>query len=195
MMDLSHLKVGDSVRLANGDIESVVTVDPDDDHMMIYLTNEKWYTHQGEWIGASENCDITEIITSSKPVQLDSLYSGPPFALVTRPDEGVIAIRYNDQLFTPAYAWPEPITDRQPTADDADADGDIQYMDAGGWFCHEFEPGADYKEGWQHTPMWTPREPDKRARTIQALQAAVEDLISVDLKTLTAAIELLGGRE
>lgn len=168
MINTSQLHVGDSVRLVNGDIESVVTVDPDDDHMMIYLTNEKWYTHQGEWIGASENCDITEIITPSPSV--------------------------NSRHIPPAI-WPEPITDRQPTADDADADGDIQYLNAGGWFCHEFEPGADYEEGWQHTPMWTPRELDKRAQTIQELQAAVEDLTSVDLETIKAAIELLGGRE
>ena len=74
-------------------------------------------------------------------------------------------------------------------------DGDIQYMNAGGWFCHEFDPDDDYEEGWQHTPMWTPRKLDKRARTIQGLQVAVDECTSVDLETLEAAIELLGGRE
>jgi hypothetical protein len=135
-MDPSNLKRGDLVRLANGDIELVLTV--------------------------------TEIITPAPSVNSRN---------------------------TPPAIWPEPITDRPPTADDADADGDIQYMNAGGWFCHEFEPGADYEEGWQHTPMWKPRELDRKTRTIQALQAAVDDRTGVDLETLEVAIELLAGRE
>ena len=162
MIDPSNLKRGDLVRLANGNIESVVGVDQGDNRIMVYLTDGMWYTYQ------RENCDITETITPAPPVN-------PPDTL--------------------RAIWPEPITYRQPTADDADADGDIQYMNAGGWFCHEFDPDDDYEEGWQHTPMWEPRELDKRAKTIQQLQSAVDDCSGVDMETLFAAIELLGGRE
>jgi len=167
-MDPSNLKRGDFVRLANGDIESVVTLDLADDYIMVSLTDGKRYTYQRQYIRVTGSSGITEIINPAPSV--------------------------NSRNTTPAI-WPEPITDRQPSADDADADGDIQYLNAGGWFCREFDPDDDYEEGWQHTPMWEPRELDKRARTIQELQAVVDECTNVDLETLTAAIELLGERE
>lgn len=48
--------------------------------------------------------------------------------------------------------WPEPITDRLPTADDADRYGRVQWLSADGcWHATHWSLIAHSRDPWQHT--------------------------------------------
>lgn len=54
-----------------------------------------------------------------------------------------------------AGSWPEPITDRKPTKEDADDQQLVQVMNhCGVWSWNRWEPAADTNAAWRHTPRW-----------------------------------------
>jgi hypothetical protein len=69
-------------------------------------------------------------------------YRSGSFAVVkSAEDETVRAIWHENKRFTPADSWPEPITDRQPTKEDANEDGDVQFLDSDGdWIRGPYTP-------------------------------------------------------
>jgi hypothetical protein len=105
------------------------------------------------------NCNGKRYVPADSP----SLFTGAPFALITRPGEGIIGIRYgeDDKLFTPADAWPEPIRDREPTEEDADPCGAVQWLVDEGWILDDWNIDRTecdgWHQGWQHTSLWKPK--------------------------------------
>jgi hypothetical protein len=77
------------------------------------------------------------------------------------------------------HQWPEPITDRPPTEEDADKTGWVQT-----WDEHGHIDLVDYRhtEGlpWLHVPNWRPRpEPTPKQRALELLRlAANEELVA-----------------
>ena len=156
-IDLSNLKVGDKVRLRNGAIRTVIAVDKSDQYLPIKLdcrNTYPWYFADGKYNEYSES-DLD--IIDTEPDLDDEVYKLPTPHFVITPGKGVVRIKYAGKEFTPADAWPEPITDRAPTEDDADEDGEIQRFTAGGWHCETLSNGFDHSEGWRHTPTWQPK--------------------------------------
>jgi hypothetical protein len=120
---------------------------------------------------------------------------GIPFNLVTSPGKGVTEITYDGRRFTPADAWPEPITDRNPTQEDADENDCVQRLDVDGdWMTFEWT-SIDVKRsntvGWARTAKWQPKPLDKKTLTIRDLKAALRDGSEPDDDTIQSAIELL----
>jgi hypothetical protein len=146
-IDVSSLKVGDKVRLRSGLIRTVIAVDKDDEFLPIKLDSEGtsvWYFAEGKNYGDRDS-------------ELDIIDTEPELD-----DEPAVRIFHEGTEFTPVDAWPKPITDRKPTEDDADEDGDIQRYSMGGWYCDKWD--SDAPEGWQHTPMWKPKPKPAHSR-------------------------------
>ncbi len=56
--------------------------------------------------------------------------------------------------------WPEPITDRLPTKEDADEAGYVQFHTPNGrWDYGNWESAARGDYPWLHTPRWQPPAP------------------------------------
>jgi hypothetical protein len=56
------------------------------------------------------------------------------------------------------HQWPEPITDRPPTAEDASEGGLVQFLDAAGrWGVCDWQEAAEVSPAWRHVPNWLPR--------------------------------------
>jgi hypothetical protein len=105
----------------------------------------------------------------------------------------VVAITCDGKRFTPADSWPEPITDRLPTKEDANEDGDVQLLDGDGdWMRHQWDDASKPDPvSWARTSDWKPRPIDKKTLTIRDLMEAVRDGKYPDHDTLQSAIELL----
>jgi hypothetical protein len=114
--------------------------------------------------------------------------------IVSATTNKIVAITCNGKRFTPADSWPEPITDRLPTEEDANRNGEVMRLDDdGNWIRYGWE---DLREapacGWAKTSDWKPTPLDKKALTIRDLMEAVRDGKYPDHDTLRSAIELLG---
>lgn len=104
----------------------------------------------------------------------------------------VVAITCNGKRFTPADSWPEPITDRSPTLEDANEVGDVQVLDSDGdWMRCPWDDISKPSLGWARTSDWKPRPIDKKTLTLRDLREALRDGESPDHDTLQSAIELL----
>jgi hypothetical protein len=105
----------------------------------------------------------------------------------------VVAITCNNKRFTPADSWPEPITNRQPTKEDADGNGLIQVLDSDGdWMRRNWHCFIDYREcGWARTSDWDLAQLTKKTLTIRDLKEAMRDGEKPDHDTLKSVIELL----
>ena len=56
------------------------------------------------------------------------------------------------------HQWPEPITDRPPTAEDGSEGGLVQFLDAAGrWGVCDWREAAEVSPAWRHVPNWLPR--------------------------------------
>jgi hypothetical protein len=73
--------------------------------------------------------------------------------------------------------WPEPITDRPPTEEDADGESCVQVIRKGRWDWVSWPCAVANNYSWQRTPHWQPRQP-----TLQ--EQALKDLY--DIKDLVA---------
>jgi hypothetical protein len=86
------------------------------------------------------------------------------------------------------HQWPEPITDRLPTEDDADENGFVQYLGSSGWQVTHWHDTRRTKGGWLHIPNWRPKPeptPKQKAR-------ALLDAVNIDSDRFTAEqVELL----
>ena len=69
------------------------------------------------------------------------------------------------------HQWPEPITDRPPTKEDADECGFVQYLFCGKWNFDSWDNVAkNQQQAWFHTPRWRPmREPTPKERALKML--------------------------
>lgn len=123
-------------------------------------------------------------------VPLDSQsfsFGAPPFTIITHPEKGVVALRYDGIKYTPADAWPEPITDRAPTKDDADPDGNVQCLTGhGDWSRFPWDAAAcRTAKGWARTSGWKPKPTPAHTREevldILRDNAAAERSIGADL--------------
>jgi len=77
--------------------------------------------------------------------------------------------------------WPTPITDRPPTAADADERGNVQYLANGTWYlangtwqAADWEVAASHAWPWLHTPRWQPRQPSLQEQAIAAADEALQ---------------------
>jgi hypothetical protein len=55
------------------------------------------------------------------------------------------------------HQWPEPITDRRPTAEDGDSGGLVQCLWGGRWSLCLWSRVANSHYDWLHIPNWRPR--------------------------------------
>ena len=86
------------------------------------------------------------------------------------------------------HQWPEPITDRRPTAEDGDSSGFVQYLWGGKWDFTGWDYVAAQRYDWLHTPNWRPRPEPTRKQKARALL----DAVSFDSEPFTAEeVELL----
>lgn len=68
--------------------------------------------------------------------------------------------------------WPKPITDRRPTEEDGDKQGNVAISDVGFFYLRHWATAAEYGCPWLHTPGWQPRpEPTLQKLQKQALKA------------------------
>ena len=186
------------MRLRNGSIDTVA--ENNGLNVPIRLRNfVAWHYPNGRlwWHGIETDSDIVEILTNSKPEMDTTTF---PFSWgchlgtlessdFTFRDPAKITI--NDKRFTPADSWPEPITDRLPTEEDANEDGDVQFLDSDGdWIRYPWNT-PDIDLGWARTSDWKPRPIDKKTLTIRDLKEAMRDGENPDHDTLRSAIELL----
>lgn len=93
------------------------------------------------------------------PADSPSLYAGENFTVHMDPSGQIIkAMTIGDQHFTPADAWPDPITDRSPTKEDADPDGNVQRLDSDGdWMRVDWDCSGLCEYGWARTSDWKPK--------------------------------------
>ena len=74
------------------------------------------------------------------------------------------------------HQWPDPITDRPPTKDDADDLGNVQGCYGGGWVLRNWETAAKLGVRWLHTPEWRPKpEPTPKEQALALLKIAASD--------------------
>jgi hypothetical protein len=87
------------------------------------------------------------------------------------------------------HQWPEPITDRPPTEEDADECGFVQYLFAGRWNYESWDNVAKNQQpAWLHTPRWRP-EPES---TLKQRARALLNAVSIHSEPFTAEqVELL----
>jgi len=91
------------------------------------------------------------------------------------------------------HQWPEPITDRPPTEEDADKNGWVQT-----WDEHGHIDLFDYRHTnglpWLHTPRWRPKpEPTLKQQAIEILDTVFPfaGCTSEQAETLRAALALI----
>jgi hypothetical protein len=93
------------------------------------------------------------------------------------------------------HQWPEPITDRPPTEEDADECGFVQYLFAGRWNYESWDNVAKNQQpAWLHTPRWRPEpEPTLKQQAIEILDAVFPSAgcTSEQAETLRAALALI----
>jgi hypothetical protein len=118
--------------------------------------------------------DPTKIYINGKPYlpAKDSSLSYPlPYKhtyTVSATTNEVVAITCNGKRFTPADSWPEPITNRQPTKEDADENGLVQELDSDGdWVRYLWDRVSKPDLGWARTSDWKPRPIDKDVITLK----------------------------
>jgi hypothetical protein len=77
-----------------------------------------------------------------------------------------------------ADAWPQPITDRPPTADDADQDGYVQVLCGGTWQLWEWDVVISKVDTppWLQTPQWRPPAPSKREQALEDWGTLVSEI-------------------
>jgi hypothetical protein len=86
------------------------------------------------------------------------------------------------------HQWPEPITDRRPTAEDGDGNALVQYLWRGKWDFASWRYIAAQRYDWLHTPNWRPRPEPTRKQKARALL----DAVSIHSEPFTAEqVELL----
>jgi hypothetical protein len=179
-LDLSTLKPGDKVRLRNGEIRTVLKVDKNDRFLPVQISNGRgavWY-YQGGGYYEGEDCpdalDIVDIDPELEPMN-ESTPANLPFKVYSKAGEGVVMIEYEGKDFTPADAWPEPITDRKPTEEDADSHGDVQWLDCDGalWVRYSWLDENNFK-GWARTSDWKPKPPSKKQQALAAFDKLLE---------------------
>ena len=67
--------------------------------------------------------------------------------------------------------WPEPITDRPPTEEDADDRCLVQVLHhCGTWGWDGWNSVAAKSRPWFHTPRWQPRQPSLQEKALAALE-------------------------
>jgi hypothetical protein len=69
------------------------------------------------------------------------------------------------------HQWPEPITERPPTEEDADECGFVQYLSTGRWNYESWENVAkNQQQAWLHTPRRRPKtEPTPKEQALALL--------------------------
>jgi hypothetical protein len=113
-------------------------------------------------------------ITPSKELMGDWYCSGPDFSIHHDRfyKDYIVAARWGAAQAVEAlrYQWPELITDRPPTEEDADECGFVQYLFVGRWNCESWENVAkNQHQAWLHTPRWRPKPeptPKQKARAL-----------------------------
>jgi hypothetical protein len=205
--DYTNLKPGDEVRLRNGDIETVTSVINNAKGFRVYLTNREYSADlPGHYLESS--IDIVENLTNLEPempvtTPKDSSVQLLPVLIhsdesATINDLNLVSltkITINGKRFTPADSWPEPITDRCPTSEDADENGQVMRLTndgdwvRSGWDRIKHFPACSIF--WARTSDWKPRPIDKKTLTIRDLKEAMRVGESPDRDTLQSAIELL----
>jgi hypothetical protein len=90
------------------------------------------------------------------------------------------------------HQWPEPITDRPPTEEDADECGFVQYLFCGKWNFDSWDSVAkNQHQAWFHTPNWRPKpEPTLKQQAIEILDT-VFPCTPEQAETLRAALDLI----
>ena len=74
------------------------------------------------------------------------------------------------------HQWPEPITDRPPTKDDADDLGNVQVCCGDGWVLWYWEIAVKRGVNWRRTYNWCPKpEPSPKQRALALLKIAASD--------------------
>ena len=87
------------------------------------------------------------------------------------------------------HQWPDPITDRPPTAEDGDECEFVQHLFMGRWNHESWEKVAKNQQpAWLHTPRYRP-EPEP---TLKQKARALLDVVSIHSEPFTAEqVELL----
>jgi hypothetical protein len=223
MINCTNLKPGDKVRLRNGVIATVERNDRNDRYPINLRSFTAYHRRNGRWLNYQTHpFDIVEILanpqpemntntfpfswrdparitvngkqyTPAKDPSLSYPFPHMPTFTVSAMTNEVVAIIYDGKRFTPADSWPEPITDRSPTLQDANKNGEVMRLeDDGDWMRFNWTSvNSNPKRGWAKTSDWKPTPLDKKALTLRDLKEALAAGNDPEPDTIQSAIELL----
>ena len=170
-LDLTTAKVGDLLLLKNKSVVKVDEVD-ESDHRDPVCARGYWYTSEGFCHEGGWSHDATMLIRApAEPaivLATSTLIIGGCWEGIEHP----AVIECNNKIYTPSDSWPEPITDRPPTEEDADKDGYVQVLGSDGLWRLDHWTLTMRCESWQHTANWKPPAPKLRT-----LKEAAKDVL------------------
>lgn len=126
----------------------------------------------------------------------------PPVELMAERMNSLQTHHYDDYTFFACWGatqavealrhqWPEPITDRRPTKEDADDNGMVQYLSGSVWDWAKWKRVAEAKYDWLHTPNWRPKpKPTLKQQALEIVNC-VFPCTPEQAETLLAALALI----
>jgi hypothetical protein len=94
-------------------------------------------------------------------------------------DACILSARWGAEqaVYALRHQWPEPITDRPPTKEDADECGFVQYLFCGKWNFDSWDNVAkNQHQAWLHTTNWQPKpEPTLQVQALNILEDSIDN--------------------